>query len=342
MADTGAPAGAEGSAFDVVRDVVFPVDAVEHPTFTVVAGEAGSGRAAVAALVAREDAGGAAVVSADDAVMSDARAAQLLRWRPLEAAVALSESAAEVLEESIAHAQESHRSLVLEGTFGAPETVFAVAEMFADEGFATRAVIVASRRAQSLLATASQYLAARQARLPARFTSRADHHRGWESTRALAGALAESNVLDRVTVVGRDGTVLFDADRSADPAAFAGAARAVAAVDSAPWTPRAAAEWFSELRRATDYARAGREIAPPVADLLVELHRIGLNEILPAMPFPKGSPVVDEQERRLLQEIVDLSRAATTAPAPRRVAQPSAQPSSAPAVEPSRPTGPSL
>ncbi|WP_171013217.1 zeta toxin family protein [Microbacterium sp. 2FI] len=332
-------AGADRApSFEVVRDILFRADGVEQPTFTVVAGEAGSGRGAVAAFVARE-LDGAAVVSADDAVMSDPQSAQLLRWRPLEAPSAVSGPAAEVLEKSIAYAQASRRSLVLEGTFGSPETVFAVAEMFADEGFATRTVVVASRRAASLLAAASTYLWERQARLPARFTSREVHRRGWESTRALAAALAESSAVDRATVVGRDGAVLFDADRSAGAASFDGAARAVAAVDDAPWTPRAAAEWFSELRRATDFARASREMAPPAADLLLELHRVGLNEVLPAMPFPKGSSVVAEQERRLVEEIVDLTQNATP---PRRVTQPAPQPSSAPAVEPSRSTGPSL
>jgi hypothetical protein len=288
--------------------------------------------------VAAED-GGTAVVSAEDVAMFDARAVEMLRWRPLEAPEGLSESAAALIEQSIAYAQSAGRSLVLEGNFGQPTTVFAVAEMFADVGFATRAVVVASRRAESLLAATSQYLWQRQARLPARFTSRGNHQRAWESTRALASALAESRPVDRVTVIARDGTVLFDAERTNGELPFAGAANAVATTDDAPWTPRAAAEWFSELRRATDSARATRELTPPVADLLLELHRVGLNEILPAMPFPKGSTVVADQERRLAEELVDLRRLAS---ASRRVAQPTIEPSSAPAVEPPRPAGPSL
>lgn len=271
--------------------------------------------------------------------MFDPQANGTLRWRPLQAADILRESAATLIQESIEFAQTARRSLVLEGTFGTPETVFAVAEMFADEGFATRVVVVASRRAESLLAATSQFLWQRQARLPARFTSRASHQRGWESTRTLAGALAEASPVDRVTVTDRESTVLFNAERTAGERPFAGAARATTTVDDAPWTPRAAAEWFSELRRVTDYARAARELAPPVADVLLELHRVGLNEVLPAMPFPRGSIVVADQERRLAEEMVDLRDHAS---APRRVEQPLDQPSSAPTVEPSRPTGPSL
>ncbi len=268
--------------------------------------------------------------------MFDARYLELVTRDPVRAP-SISETSAGLIQQVLGDALSSRRSLVLEATFADPATVAGVSRAFAESGFSTRVVIAAARRADSLLASAIRYLWERHARLPATFTSRQAHDSALQSTRALADSLAASPPVDRVSVFAHDGALLYDSDPTA-ASPFPNVRDAIRYVDSARWTPGSAAAWFNDLRRATDFARADRELQPPVAELLLELHRIGLNEVLPAMPFRPESPARVEQERRLAAEIVELRQHARTT----RPDRPAAQPATGPVVQPPSPGGPSL
>ena len=250
-----------------IRPVVFPpAEASDVPTFAIVAGQPGSRRSIVGATVAQRIGPDAVNIRAEDLGAFHPQYFEIMRQQPFEASELLSDAVATWIGESIAYARSTSRSLVLEGSFPSSAAVAAITSSFAESGFRTQVTIAASRRSESLLASASFYLSQRRAGLPARFTSRAVHERGWTDTRALAAAAPSFDDLARADVVGHNGAVLLDARRGDTVRPFANVEEAVSKVDHAAWAPQAASAWFGELRRATDYARTAGELSPQVAD----------------------------------------------------------------------------
>ncbi len=256
--------------------------------------------------------------------------------RPFEAPGVMAPQVAEWIGRTLDHARETRRSLLFQTSVTTPAPVIATAEQFREAGFSTRIVVVAERRHESLLATASRYLNARRLRLPTRFTDQATHDRGWTGTRLLAHEAETATALDRLTVLDGTGAALFDASR---PGKFTGAAAVVEAVDTAPVTVLEGARWFGELRAVTDFARRSRELAPPLAEVLRELHQQALTDVLPKMPVPRESSFVAVQEERLRSEIRWLQTEFGTAPQP---PAPTPQPSGPVATPTRSPGGPSL
>ncbi|WES63912.1 zeta toxin family protein [Microbacter sp. GSS18] len=285
----------------------------EAPAITVVAGQPGAGKSAAVPALVREAADPPAVVSAEGLAAFHPDYLEQRRWRPLEAQSAMAPLVAEWLSQSLDFAREHRRSLVLEGSFSNPAGVFGTVDAFAAEGFSTRVVVVSARRSESLLTSASRYFEARRRGAPALFTDRDSHERGWVGAQDLVREAEATTPVDQLTILGRGGQVLFDAIRSEG---FAGAAAAIAASESAPVTTLQAAEWFGELRRVTEYARDARELTPPVANVLVDLHELALNEVLPHMQVRRQSSFYIEQEARLSRELVSLRRDAAVAVAP--------------------------
>lgn len=306
------------------------------PSMTVVAGQPGAGKSAVIPGLGPTAEPTPVVLSAENLAAFHPDFLDMRRRSPLEAQGAMAPLVSEWLASSLKFARTQRRSLVLEGSFPNPAPVLATAGVFAAEGFSTRLVVVAAKRSQSLLVAASRYLDLRRRGMPALFTDRETHNRGWIGAQALVREAAATAALDRLTVVDRQGRVLFDAPRAEG---FDGAVAALETAESAPVTTLQAAEWFGELRRITEYARASRELAPPVADVLVELHELALNEVLPRIPVRPQSSFYVEQEMRLTRELVGLRQDATVEVAPRAITPP-APVFVPPAPSPSR--GPSL
>lgn len=289
---------------DAVTSVLFDdIAPTEHPTLTLVIGAPGAGKSrAVPRTIAADR---AAVVSADDLAAYDPNYLELTRRRPLDAPSALSSTVAELLTKTVNHARTTKRSLVVDATINTPQAAIGTAASFEAAGFATRLVVVASRQSQSLLTTAARYMNARRLGTPARFVDLETHRRGWHGTGEVARAVAASGSFDRLTLLARDGATLFNGAR-AD-----GLGDAAAAYDSAlraEVTTLEGARWFGELRRVTEFARASRELSPPVAAVLVELHQLALNEVLPAMSVRRESTFAVAQEARLTSELVSLKR----------------------------------
>jgi len=298
-------------AFDRhVAPIVFASSAFreEAPEITVVAGQPGAGKSAAVARLVRAVADPPAVISAEGLAAFHPDYLEQRRWRPLEAQSAMAPLVAEWLSQSLDFARANHHSLILEGSFSNPAAMFGTVDAFAAEGFLTRVLVVAARRSESLLTAASRYLEARRRGAPALFTDRDSHERGWVGTQDLVRVAEETTPVDRLTIVGRRGKVLFDAARNEG---FSGATAAMTVSESAPVTTLQAAEWFGELRRVTEYARDARELSPPVASVLVDLHELALNEVLPQMKVRRQSSFYIEQEARLTRELVSLRRAAT-------------------------------
>lgn len=97
-------------------------------------------------------------------------------------------------------------------------------------------------------------------------------------------------------MIGQNGERLFDARREEG---FAGAAAALDAAHRAPVSVLEGARWFGELRAITDFAKRSRELAPPVTEVLIELHELALSDVLPNMPVPMESSFAVEQVSRL-------------------------------------------
>jgi UDP-N-acetylglucosamine kinase len=290
-----------------IKPVVFPyppADDSAEMLFTV--GQPGAGTLRATAEVVGER--HVAVLSANDLRAFHPRFFELSRSRAPEAVSTLNESATGWMRSGLQHARTTRRSLLLDGTLSSPDVALATTGLFAKSGFTTSVVVVAVPRAESLLATASKYLLDARAGSASAFTSVADHDAGFEGTRTLIHTLESTPSVDRLTIVGRDGMTRFEGTRS-DVKSFSGA---IAALDREHATalpaPRAM-RWLSELRAMTDFALSSRQLARPLAEVLVELHEIALREIVPRLPLPRDSQARPTTEANLARQLVAIRQA---------------------------------
>ncbi|NYF18540.1 hypothetical protein HDC37_003405 [Microbacterium sp. AK009] len=274
------------------------------PELVLVVGQPGAGAQSLLHAMLSEHAPTVASVAAEDFAAFHPDFLELTTWRPLDAPAAIAPRVAEWIGATLDHARTSHRSLQFTTSVSTPAPAIGTATAFKAEGFSTHLVIVATPQHESLLATASRFLNARRLRLPARFTDRAAHDRSFAGTQSLARAAEDAADLDRVTLLDQTGRRIFDATHEDG---LAGVAEAIEVAHAAPISVLEGARWFGELRAITDFARRARELAPPVTEVLIELHELALTEVLPRMPVPPDSSFAVDQVMRLRSEIDALS-----------------------------------
>ena len=309
MTDLGVAATSRGVIFERdIRPLFFPAEQPEAsaPTFVLLTGQPGAGAARAIGRLRAEHSDDLASLSAEDLRAFHPQFAQATASGSVAAAQEASEATAEWLRAGMAFAREHRRSLLLEGNFTTASTVLALAQRFAGAGFGTRVVVVGVRRAESLLATVSQYLSAVRAGRPAPLISREEHDRGFEGTRALTTALEDSTTVDRVTVLSRAGAPMFDAEGDGTEHPFQGAGTALVAAQSERLLSLGSVQWMSELRRVTEFSATLREVPRLVTESLIDLHETALREIIPELPVPVGSRVVAAQEHRSASALVAL------------------------------------
>lgn len=291
------------SAEDIVR-VVFPESSsADDPVLVVVTRPPGSMTAPVTGRLVVEHGPDIAVLNGDDLramhpAIADGSPAAMQ---------AVQSDTADWLRACLAFARENHRSLILEGQFS-PTAVLGITDRFSGAGFRTRVVISGARRAECLLSAVSHYLRSVQAGMGVRFVSRDAVDRELDSGRMLTAALESSDAVDRVSVVSREGKILFDAERGAGERPFQGASAAFGVAQSERLTSLQSTQWLSELRRVTDYAATLRDAPRALVEALVDLHETALREIIPELPVPAGSKAAAVQERRAAAELVALRR----------------------------------
>lgn len=319
---------------DAARDEIFRRDILpslfpdtresEAPTFLLVAGQPGAGRSRVAATLTRQH-GDLAVINGEElrAFHPEFRAGR----GGSDAGAAVSQAVAGWVSASIRHAREHRRSVAVEGTFTNETAAAGTAQRFADAGFATRLVVVGSRRAESLLSVTSRYLRDVQAGLPASFITRQVHDDGIGATRRLTASVENSGWADRITIVGRHGRVRFDADRSDGAALFDGASAALLAAQSERLSRFDATQWLSELHHTTQFATTRRELPDGVAELLVDLHETSLREVIPQLHVPAEGKFATALEQKTVAALVELRQTVTAPRRPIDVAAPVAIPS---------------
>ncbi|MGC5224885.1 zeta toxin family protein [Micromonospora sp. DT81.3] len=310
-----------------ILPIVFPAaSSSAAPTLVLLAGQPGAGRSRATAGVLAESPADMVVLSGDDLRVFHPHFLALNRSRLAEAPQILAEASAAWVRSCLRHARTAGRSLLVDGPFHTPRVALATADLFARDGFTTRVVVAATPRAESLLATASRYLLDARAGRASRFTSVEDHDGDWNSTRALVGELETTPSVDRLTVIGREGAARFDAERTA-PERFTGATRALVREQATSMTSGFAMRWMSELRAMTDYVMASPQAPRPLGELLIELHEVALNEVLPRLSLPLDSLARPAAEASLAEQLIELRRAVPVEPANREdVAAPVSSP----------------
>ncbi|WP_019180123.1 zeta toxin family protein [Microbacterium yannicii] len=277
------------------------------PTFTLVAGQPGAGRARISSALARESGDGTALLNGEELRAFYPGFVSTSTNIDPEAEAALARAVSGWVSASIRYAREQHRSLVLEGTFGNGAAAAGTARRFAEAGFTTRLVVVGSRRAESLLSVTSKYLRDVQAGRAGGLISRQAHDEAFAATRNLMASVEDGLWVDRLTVVGRDGQVLFDGDQ-AGASGFVGAGRALAEAQSAPMGRFDATQWLSELHHLTDFAATRRQLPNGVAELLVDLHETSLREVIPQLHVPAGGRFATAMEQKTVASLVALRK----------------------------------
>ncbi|KAF2418133.1 zeta toxin family protein [Microbacterium sp. B35-30] len=304
----------DGEHDDILRRSILPLYFPDTelrgapPSFTLLAGQPGAGRTRTVGLVVAEHGSGTAVVSGDDLRAFHPRFAE--RGHPLtsEDRDGLARATAGWVRDCIRYARENKYSLVLEGAFLDPKVAIGTAERFAGEGFQTRVVVVASRRAESLLSVASLYLRDVQSSGPARLVSRDAHDRAFEATRKLVEAVGDAASVDRLTILKRNGQTAFDAHSVDGDEAFRGAGAALDDAQSARLSRFDATQWLSELHHVTGFAASRRDLPRGVTDLLVDLHEVALREVIPELHVPSDGKFTIAIEQKTVANLVALRR----------------------------------
>lgn len=280
----------------------------DSPSLTLLAGQPGAARLRAARALVVDHGQVPATVGADDLRAFHPGFAELSTGSTAEALDGVTRATAAWMRDCIRHARENRRSLVLEGAFQDPSVAIRTTERFAAAGFQTRVVVVASRRAETLLSVASLYLRNVRAGTLARFVSREAHDRAFEATRALTAEAARSASVDRLTVIGRAGDLVFDALRADGGEKFHRAGPALEAVQSAQLSRFDATQWLSELHHLTDFAMTRRDLPHAVTELLVELHQVALREVIPELHVPSDGKFISAIEQKTVTRLGDLQR----------------------------------
>ncbi|WP_308192668.1 MULTISPECIES: zeta toxin family protein [Microbacterium] len=278
------------------------------PSLVLLSGQPGAGRLRATGSLIAGHGSDLAVVSGDDLRAFHPRFPEFASARSPEAAEGVARATAGWLRDCIRFARENQRSLLLEGAFQDPAVAVGTAERFATAGFQTRIVVVAVRRAESLLTVASGYLRDVHRSVPARLVDRDAHDRAFASTRALVAAAQGAAFVDRLTVLSRTGLVVFDARRADGEDAFHGAGAALEATQSDRLSRFDATQWLSELHHVTEYATSRRDLPRGATELLVELHEIALREVIPELHVPSDGKFTIAIEQKTVARLVELRR----------------------------------
>lgn len=291
-----------------ILPLVFPrtPDSESTPTLILLAGQPGAGRSRAPSVLAAEHGPDVAIVSVDELRAYHPRFAELTSTAPLEAQEGIARATAGWVRDCIRYARANQRSLLLDGAFLDPATAIGTAERFAGAGFQTRIVVVASRRAESLLSATSLHLRDVHAYALARFVGRDAHDQAFEATRALVAAAERAASVDRLTVLNRAGQVVFDAQRERSEDDLTGASTALEVAQSARLSRFDATQWLSELHHIADFAASRRDLPRGVTEVLVELHQIALREVIPELHVPSDGKFTVAIEQKTVARLVEL------------------------------------
>lgn len=290
----------------LIRPALFADDGpTADPSLTLLVGEPGSGRTR-AAHRNRPGVNGRAIVSAAVLRAFHPDYLELASRRPFELEDALRPTVERWIAQSIGTALIEHRSVVLESEALTSDAARAASAAFAEAGFTTEVVVMASRTSDSLLTAASAYLNQRRERIPTQPTTVDAHRAAADATRDLTTALEVDAPFDRVRLLNSGGVPLHEAEPRRHPESIQGLTAALDAERQRPYSSIEGVQWLSELRRISEYARQSREDVEPVVETLAELHRLALTAVLPSMPLRPESDAAIRQRAQLEQELLRI------------------------------------
>lgn len=174
---------------------------------------------------------------------------------PLAMPAATFPASARWVELALDYAREHRYDVLVEGTFRRPEITLGTAERFHNAGYRTHLVALAVPPWESQLASLERFQIDHATTRTARWTDPAAHDAGVQGTTRTLEAAAASAVVDRISIVTREGRTLFDGSR---PAPLDAAATAVRDVHQAPPSPADVLDW--EMRRRDVVAYLRREL----------------------------------------------------------------------------------
>lgn len=290
-----------------ITPVLFSGAPSDAPSLTLAIAQPGAAANRAADLL--EDASSTTTLTARDLAAFHPRYEELRRSRSPEAVGVLNAATTAWMRTGLQYALATRRSLLLDGGgFTSVDIALATAGLFAQIGFTTQVSVLGVPRSESLLAAASKYLLDTRAGRPAQLVTIGLHDAGLAYVRNIVQAVQDGADVDRLTIVGGDGSVRFDRARS-DLGGFVGASTALAQAQATPLASAHARRWLTELRATTDYALAQGQIPRPLAEVLVELHQIGFSSVVPTIPLPKLSRARPMVEAALGEQLVALRQA---------------------------------
>jgi hypothetical protein len=252
-------------------------------------------------------------VSGDDLRIYHPQYRDLISTQPEHAGEAFAQATRPWVRAALQDSLAGRHSLLLEGTFGDPDVTLATAVRFRDAGFHVRIVAIASPRVLSVVTAASRYLRDRKANSPARFTRLSAHDRGYEGTARLIDSVGAPAPVDQVTIISRNGNILFDHVRDSEtlPDAFNGATVALhAGRHPASWGARSTMELLGELKQITAYAASSHHLTADTAKLLIEAHVLALDDVVPNLSVATDSPQARFIQQAVSEQLVALRREA--------------------------------
>ncbi|HRN29609.1 MAG TPA: zeta toxin family protein [Terrimesophilobacter sp.] len=299
----------------LVQPVLFDAAPGGHdkPTLVLLGGQPGAGKSrSTARLLAEYD--GMVALTGDDLRIFHPQFRSLVTEQPEQAGSILAEATRGWVRAALDDALTRRHSLLLEGTFGDPDTTLATATRFRDAGFHVRIIAVASPRVLSIVSAASRYLRDRKLGTPARFTRLSAHDRGYHGTTRLIDSLQSSSPTARVTIISRNGNVLYDREHDNMDSTISDAATALHdGRQPASWGARSTMELLGELKQITGYAISSGQLTPEFAELLDHAHQLTLAEVIPKLSVAPDSPQARFIQQAVSEQLVALRRAAEPA-----------------------------
>ncbi|TWE11472.1 zeta toxin family protein [Rudaeicoccus suwonensis] len=212
-----------------VRDRIFDgARSSPSPVVVLVGGQPGAGKTAAAARSAQlHPTERLTVLEGDDYRQFHPDYKRLVRLDPLRMPAVTQEVSGPMVAAAVNHAQREKISVTIEGTFRDSELVTATAGEFHQAGFYVHAVVVAVQPVQSLISTVDRYVSAIENDRDGRWTPVAAHDAALSGMPRTVRALGESQDVDQVTVMRRDGSVVLDLHRPASVERGRNAAHAV-------------------------------------------------------------------------------------------------------------------
>ncbi|RNI20743.1 zeta toxin family protein [Flexivirga caeni] len=229
-----------------VRDRVFEgATASSAPVVVLLGGQPGAGKTAAAGRASQLHPGQQPIVlEGDDYRRFHPDYKQLVRDDPLRMPEVTQSVSGPMVAAAVDHAQRERISVVLEGTFRDPAMVTDTAAEFHRAGFAVDAVVVAVPPVQSLISTVDRYVSSVENDQDGRWTPVAAHDAALAGMPATVQALGESEYVDQVTIMARDGSILQDLTGPATVERGRAAGRAVIDEQRRPLTSPERSAWL--------------------------------------------------------------------------------------------------